>query len=232
MTPTPPTMGNSPRNHIRDVVTAHGSLTEAVAEASRLMSAHGQGAYAVHLDHHRAELNVAIGELALWLESFGHWANVDVGDGIRGPAAGRPDASPKHGSLDAQLLTARETLKARRANLLSHLANARSTLRHAGLPAEEITAYRRVVRLWAGEAIDVVSGVHRLTLADRYIRSLAQLNARRDQALRRDATDLLRQWMGDLEEVDREGELALAESCGYGEVVQSYLAAAHAGEFE
>jgi hypothetical protein len=225
-------MGNSPRNHIRDVVTAHGSLTEAVAEAARLMSAHGQGAYAVHLDHHRAELNVAIGELALWLESFGHWANVDVGDGIRGPAAGRPDASPKHGSLDAQLLTARETLKARRADLLSHLANARSTLRHAGLPAEEITAYRRVVRLWAGESIDVVSGVHRLTLADRYIRSLAQLKARRDQALRRDATDLLRQWMGDLEEVDREGELALAESCGYGEVVQSYRAAAHAGEFE
>jgi hypothetical protein len=225
-------MGNSPRNHIRDVVTAHGSLTEAVAEASRLMSAHGRGAYAVHLDHHRAELNVAIGELALWLESFGHWANVDVVDGIRGPAAGRPDANPKHGSLDAQLLTARETLKARRADLLRHLANARSTLRHAGLPAEEITAYRRVVRLWAGESIDVVSGVHRLTLADRYIRSLAQLNARRDQALRRDATDLLRQWMSDLEEVDREGELALAESCGYGEVVQSYRAAAHSGEFE
>jgi hypothetical protein len=43
-------MGNCPRNHIRAVVTAHGSLTEAVAEASRLMSAHGQGAYAVHLD--------------------------------------------------------------------------------------------------------------------------------------------------------------------------------------
>jgi hypothetical protein len=230
MTPTPPTMGDSPRNHIRDVVTAHGSLTEAVAEASRLMSAHGQGAYAVHLDHHRAELNVAIGELALWLESFGHWANVDVGDGIRGPAAGRPDASPKHGSLDAQLLTARETLKTRRADLLSHLANARSTLRHAGLPAEEITAYRRVVRLWAGEAIDVVSGVHRLTLADSYIRRLARLNG--PGAVCRDATDLLRQWMSDLEEVDREGELALAESCGYGEVVQSYLAAAHPDEFE
>jgi hypothetical protein len=225
MTATPPTTGNSPRNHIHAVVTAHGYLTEAVAEASRLMSAHGHGAYAAHLDHHRAELNVAIGEFALWLESFGHWAHVDVGDGIRGPLTGRPNTSPKHGSLDTQLLTARETLKARRADLLSHLANARSTLRHAGLPAEEITAYRRVVRLWAGESIDVVSGVHRLTLADRYIRSLGQLNARGDQALRSDATDLLRQWMCDLEAVDREGELALAESCGYGEVVQHYRAA-------
>jgi hypothetical protein len=99
-----------------------------------------------------------------------------------------------------------------------------------GLPAEELTAYRRVVRLWAGEAIDVVAGVHRLTLADRYIRSLGKLYG--PGVLRRDATDLLRRWMSDLEEVDREGELALAESCGYGEVVQCYRAAAQSGEFE
>jgi hypothetical protein len=225
MTATPSTPGNSPRNHIHAVVTAHGSFTDAVAEASRLMSAHGQGAYAAHLDHHRAELNVAIGEFALWLESFGHWAHVDVGDGIRASVTGQPNTGRPHGSLEAQLLTARETLKARRADLLSHLANARSTLRLAGLPADEITAYRRVVRLWAGEAIDVVAGVHRLTLADRYIRSLGQLNARGDNALRRAATDLLRQWMSDLEAVDREGELALAESCGYGEMVECYRAA-------
>jgi hypothetical protein len=230
MTATPPTMGNSPRNHIHAVVAAHGILTNAVAEASRLMSAHGHGAYAAHLDHHRSELNVAIGELALWLESFGHWTHVDVRDGIRASVTGQPNACPPPGSYEAQLLAARETLKVRRADLLSHLANARSTLRLAGLPAEEITAYRRVVRLWAGESIDVVAGVHRLTLADRYIRSLGQLNARGDQALRRDATDLLRRWMRDLEEVDREGELALAESCGYGEVVQCYRAAALSGD--
>lgn len=220
------TTGDSPRNHIHALVAAHGSLTNAVAEAARLLCAHGYDAYAAHLDHHRAELNVAVGELALWLDSFGHWAPVDVGDGIRASVTGRPDEYPARGPFTAQLLAARETLKGHRADVLGHLANARSTLRHAGLPAEELTAYRRVVRLWAGEAIDMVAGVHRLALADRYIRRLARLN--RPGAVRRDATDLLRQWMSDLEEVDREGELALAESCGYGEVVQSYLAA----EFE
>lgn len=227
---TPSTMGNSPRNHIHALVAAHGSLTDAVAEASRLLSAHGHDAYAAHLDRHRAELNVAIGEFAVWLESFGRWAPVEIGDGIRASMPVQPDLSPPDGSFTAQLRAARETLKARRTDVLGHLSNARSTLRHAGLPAEELTAYRRVVRLWAGEAIDVVAGVHRLTLADRYIRSLARLNG--PGAVSRDATDLLRQWMSDLEEVDREGELALAESCGYGEAVQSYRAAAHTGEFE
>jgi hypothetical protein len=92
------------------------------------------------------------------------------------------------------------------------------------LPADELTAYRRLVRLWAGEAIDVVAAVHRLTLADRYIRRLARLSGRRDDALHQKAANLLHEWMHRLEEVDREGELALAESCGYGSLVDFYRA--------
>jgi hypothetical protein len=223
MPPNPMTMGSgqSPRDHITAVVAAHGALANAVAEASRLMSANAHGKYAAHLDDHRAELNVAIGELALWLDSFGDWAPVDVGDGIRPPATGplRVDTS-----FEAELRTARETLKARRKDVLGELAKARTALNRAGLPAEEITAYRRVIRLWAGEAIDVVAAVHRLTLADRYIRRLGRLNG--DEALHRDGADLLRRWMHDLEEVDREGELALAETCGYGDLVERYRAEA------
>lgn len=211
----------SPRDHITAVVAAHGALTNAVAEASRLMTANGHGKYAVHLDGHRAELNVAVGELALWLDSFGDWEPVDVGEGIRSPATGR---SPIDTTYEAQLRTARETLKARRRDLLGQMATARAALYRAGLPAEEITAYRRVVRLWAGEAIDVVAAVHRLTLADRYIRHLGRLHD--DEALHRDGAELLRRWMHELEQVDREGELALAETCGYRELVERYRAEA------
>jgi hypothetical protein len=215
----------SPHEHIAAVVAAHGALTNAVAEAAGRLNAHDYGQYAAHLDRHRAELNVAIGELGLWLDSFGEWPPVDVGNGIQ-PPADWLKPGPLDNALEVDLLKARETLKARRANLLTKVANARSALHRAGLPAEEITAYRRVVRLWAGEAIDVVASVHRLTLADRYIRRLARLDADSDDAVRRNGPRLLRQWMHDLEEVDREGEMALAESCGYGEVVRRYRAEA------
>jgi hypothetical protein len=203
------------------VVAAHGALTAAVADAAALMSANDRGEYAAHLDNHRAELNVAIGELALWLNSFGDWGVVDVEAGLALPTeSGVVGASS--GPFDADLLTARETLKARRAQLLTELAVARSGLNRAGLPAEEITAYRRLIRLWAGEAIDVVAAVHRLTLADRYIRRLGRLRANNEHTLRRTGAQLLRQWMDDLEAVDRDGELALAETCGYGELVDWY----------
>lgn len=216
----------SPRDHITAVVTAHGALTDAVAEASELMSAHGRHEYAAHLDHHRAELNVAIGELALWVESFGDDGHVDLGRGLH-PAVPAPAPSDRvQGSFEMELLRSREVLKERRAALLTELANARAALNLAGLPAEEMTAYRRVVRLWAGEAIDVVAAVHRLTLADRYIRRLGGLSASDEEALRRDGAELLREWMHDLEQVDRDGELALAESCGYGELVRWYRAEA------
>ena len=217
---------SSPRDHVIAVVAAHGALTTEVADASRLMSAHRHGEYAVHLDHHRAELNVAIGELALWLESFEKWTAVDVGLVIQAPVTGGPTPRPPQGSLEAELLAAREALKAARGQVLSELANARSALHSAGLPAEEVTAYRRVVRLWAGEAIDVVTALHRLRLADRYIRSLERLSEDRDDGLRRAGARLLSNWMHDLEAVDREGELALAESCGYGDLVQWYRAEA------
>jgi hypothetical protein len=223
MPQNPMTMGGtpSPRDHIAAVVAAHGALTNAIAEASRLMTANARGAYAAHLDDHRAELNVAVGELALWLDSFRGWAPVDVGEGIQ-PAATGP--LPADTSFEAELRSARETLKARRKDLLGQLAKARAALDRYGLPAEEITAYRRVIRVWAGEAIDVVSAVHRLALADRYIRRLGRLAG--DEALHRDGTDLLRRWMHELEEVDREGELALAETCGYRELVERYRAEA------
>lgn len=215
----------SPRDHILSVVSVHGALTNVVAEASRLMSAHAHGKYAAHLDQYREELNVAIGELAMWLDSFGGWPTVDLAHGIQPPATDQLKGGA-HSSYEARLLTARETLKARRATLLGELATARTALHHAGLPAHEITAYRRVVRLWAGEAIDVVASVHRLTLADRYIRRLGRLNAGSEQALRRDGAHLLREWMHDLEQVDRDGELALAETCGYGDLVEWYRAEA------
>jgi hypothetical protein len=216
----------SPRDHVITVVAAHGGLTHAVADASRLMIAHGYGEYAAHLEDHRAELNVAIGELALWLESFGRWAHVDVGRDVHPPVTGQAPVRAPQGSLEEQLLVARETLKTRRRAVLAELAAARSALRVAGLPADELTAYRRTVRLWAGEAVDVVAAVHRLTMADRCIRCLGQLSADCDEALRREGADVLRQWMHDLEAVDREGELALAETCGYGDFVQWYRAEA------
>jgi len=206
-----------------EVVAAHGALTSAVTQTARLMAAGGYGQYAEHLDTHRAELNVAIGEFALWVESFGIWAPLDLTNQMHPPVVGAADAPPP-GALDDALLNARETLKAERANLLSSLAQARAALHAVGLPADELTAYRRLVRLWAGEAIDVVAAVHRLTLADRYIRRLAHLSGRRDDALHQKAANLLDEWMHRLEEVDREGELALAESCGYGSLVDFYRA--------
>ncbi|AGB25613.1 hypothetical protein Mycsm_05422 [Mycobacterium sp. JS623] len=207
-----------------EVVAAHGALTTAVTQTARRMAAGGYGQYAAHLDNHRAELNVAIGELALWVESFGIWAEVDLAHHMQPPVLGAAPDGPRHDALDAALLTARETLKAERANLLGKLAEARTALHAVGLPADELTAYRRLVRLWAGEAIDVVAAVHRLTLADRYIRRLAHLTGRRDDALHQKAASLLDEWMHHLEEVDREGELALAESCGYGSLVDWYRA--------
>jgi hypothetical protein len=206
------------------LVAAHGALTAAVKEAAQLMAAHGHGQYAQHLDHHRAELNVAIGELALWVESFGLRPQVDIGEQMQPPVTGALQTRAPQAALEAGLLTARETLKAERANILTKLAEARSALNAIGLPADELTAYRRVVRVWAGEAIDVVAAVHRLTLADRYIRRLAQLSGHHSDAIRQKGANLLRQWMHDLEQVDRDGELALAESCGYGTLVDWYRA--------
>jgi hypothetical protein len=222
--PPTPRSSPSPRDHIVSLVAVHGALTDVVAETSQLMSAHAHGKYAAHLDQYREELNVAIGELAMWLDSFGGWPTVDVGLGIQLPATAQLRGGA-HTSYEARLLTARETLKVRRTTLFGELATARTALQRAGLPAEEITAYRRVVRLWAGEAIDVVASVHRLTLADRYIRRLGRLNALSEHD-RRDGAHLLREWMHDLEKVDREGELALAETCGYGDLVEWYRAEA------
>jgi hypothetical protein len=212
------------RENMTALISAHGDLTTGVTEAAGLMTAHGYHQYAEHLDHHRAELNVAIGELALWFESFGIWADVDIGRGIRTPVTSPAPQPPSQGALEAQLLTAREKLKAKRTTILTKLAEARAALNAIGLPADELTAYRRIVRVWAGEAIDTVSAVHRLTLADHYIRRLAKLTGRRNDALQREGADLLYQWMADLEEVDREGELELAKSCGYGNVVDWYRA--------
>jgi hypothetical protein len=214
----------STSDHLMALLAAHGALTTAVTEAARLMAANGHGQYAQHLNHHRAELNVAVGELALWVESFGIWAHVDVGEQMRPPVPEAVPDGPTNSTFEAGLLTARETLKAARSNVLAKLAEARSALNAAGLPADELTAYRRLVRVWAGEAIDVVAAVHRLTLADGYIRRLAQLSGHRGEAIRQKGESLLRQWMRDLEQVDREGELALAESCGYGNLVDSYRA--------
>jgi hypothetical protein len=213
----------SSRDRLLSLVAAHGALTTAVTDAARLMVTQGHDRYAQHLDRHRAELNVALGELALWIESFGIWAVVDVGESMHAPATSAPPGPPPSGALETDLLAARESLKAKRADTISKLAEARATINAIGLPAEELTAYRRLVRLWAGEAIDVVAAVHRLTLADRYIRRLSTLT-NDDDLLRRQGAELLGRWMRDLEEVDREGELELAESCGYGDLVDRYRA--------
>jgi hypothetical protein len=206
------------------LVAAHGALTKTVTDAAWLLAADGHDQYAEHLDHHRAELNVTLGELALWIESFGIWDDVDVDQHMQPPVTGTAPARPPKHARKGDLLTARETLKAERANILTKLADARASLTAVGLPADELTAYRRLVRVWAGEAIDVVAAVHRLTLADRYIRRLAQLSGHRGEAVRQKGANLLHEWMHELEQVDREGELALAESCGYGNLVDWYRA--------
>lgn len=212
------------RGRIIALVAAHGALTAAVVRASQLMAAEGCVEFAEHLDRHRAELNVAIGELAVWAESFGEWARVDVDHALYASAVDRPSIPLTADQFGIDLRRARETLKARRTAIFAELRTARSFLRAAGLPVDEMTAYRRMVRLWAGEAVDVVTAAHRLTLADRYIHSFGQLRADsdRDDAVRRKGAALLRQWMDDLEEPDREDELALAESCGYGDFVECY----------
>jgi hypothetical protein len=214
------------RDQISALVAAHGAFTQAAVQASQLMTAKGRKKFAAHLDRHRAELNVAIGEFGLWAESFGDWAGVDVGQAIHPPLQSRPPVPVTEGRIGADLLISRENLKARRAVLLAELGKARFVLGTAGLPADEICAYRRMVRLWAGEAIDLVTGVHRLTLADQYIRRLSRLHGvpHASPAARKTGAALVRQWMEDLEEADREGELALAETCGYGDFVECYRA--------
>jgi hypothetical protein len=216
--------GKRGRDQMIALVAAHGGLTEAVVQASRLMIAERLSNFAQHLDHHRAELNVMIGELAMWAESFGKWPPVDVGQAIHASALDEPPMPAGSGEFARDLLQAREKVKSRRAELLTELANTRLVLGRAGLPVDELTAYRRLVRVWAGEALDLVTCVHRLTLADRYIHCFQQFcgDAQRNAEARRAGAALLRKWMDDLEEADREGELVLAEACGYGHIVECY----------
>jgi hypothetical protein len=133
-------------------------------------------AFAALLDRHRAELNVVIGDFAMWAESFGEWAKVDVGGAIYPPVTTEPPTAPPGVDFESELRRAREALAARRTNVLAALSDARETLRAAGLPVEHLTAYRRVVRLWAGEAVDLVTEAHRLAVADRYLRRLGRLS--------------------------------------------------------
>jgi hypothetical protein len=216
------------RDQMIALVAAHGGLTEAVVHASRLMIAEGHTNFAEHLDHHRAELNVMIGELALWTESFGKWPPLDVSHAIHASALDEPPVGAGSDEFARDLLLARERVKSRRADVLAELTNTRVVLGPAGLPVNELTAYRRLVRLWAGEALDLVTCVHRLTLADRYIRCFQQFcaDAQRNAEARRAGAALLRKWMDDLEEADREGELVLAEVCGYGHIVECYRSGA------
>lgn len=215
------------REQINALVAAHGAFTQAAVQASTLMTLQGRVDFAVHLDHHCAELNVAIGEFGLWAESFGDWARVDIDHAIHPPALSRPVVAATDSRIGGDLLFFREDLRTRRTALLAELGKARRVLGAVGLPAEEICGYRRVARLWAGEAIDLVTGVHRLTLADEYIRCLSGLrdSPRTLPAARRAGAMLVRRWMTDLEAVDREGELELAEACGYGDFVDCYRAA-------
>lgn len=217
------------REQIVAIVAAHKELTGEVVHAARLMAAPGYAAFAVHLDQHRAELNVVIGEFAVWAESFGDWAKVDAGSAIYPPApiAAPPatTAAPDHqpaGELENDLRRARDALLSRRTDVLATLAGAREALRVAGLPVDHLTPYRRLVRFWAGEAVDVVTEVHRLAVADRYLRRLGLLSAAPVAEAHRAGAAVLRQWMQELREADREGELAFAETCGYGHFVEMF----------
>jgi hypothetical protein len=205
------------REQIVSIVAAHKELTGEVVQAARLMAAAGYGAFAAHLDEHRAELNVAIGEFAVWAESFGDWAKVDASWATYPPATTNPPTAPPTLELENDLRRARDALLSRRAAVLATLAGARGALRAAGLPVDHLTAYRRVVRLWAGEAVDAVTEVHRLAVADRYLDCLGRLSAEPATA-----AAVLRLWMQELQEADREGELAFAEACGYGHLVEAY----------
>ena len=188
------------------------------------MAAQDRHAFATHLDQHRAELNVAIGELGVWAESFGDWAKVDVDPAVYPPVTADVPGQLPAVQFEADLRRARETLKLRRTELVAVLSNSRGILNAAGLPVDHLTAYRRVVRLWAGEAVDLVTEVHRLALADRYVRrlGLVSVDPETDAGSKHSGAAVLRQWMHQLEEPDRDGELAFAEACGYGHLVARY----------
>lgn len=214
---------NRERNELLAIVSAHGALSGAVVHAARLIAAQDRHAFAAHLDQHRAELNVAIGELGMWAESFGEWAKVEVGPAIYPPVTGDLPAPLPDVQFEGDLRRARETLKLCRTNLVATLFDSRAILRAPGLPVDHLTAYRRVVRLWAGEAVDLVTEVHRLALADRYVRRLGVVSGNdTDAGSKHSGAAVLRQWMHQLEEPDRDGELAFAEACGYGEFVERY----------
>lgn len=214
---------NRGRDELLTIVAAHGALTGSVVHAARLMAAQDRDAFAAHLDQHRAELNVAVGELGVWAESFGYWAKVDVGPAVCPPATTDLPGRLPAGQFEADLRLAREMLKLRRTNLVAALSNSRGILRAAGLPVDHLTAYRRVIRLWSGEAVDLVTEVHRLALADRYVRRLGLVSGPdTDAGSKHSGAALLRQWMHELEEPDRDGELAFAEACGYGHLVARY----------
>jgi hypothetical protein len=213
------------RDQIIAIIAAHSALTGEVVEAARLVAAQGYGAFATHLDKHRSELNVAVGEFALWAESFGDWAKVDASFAMFPPAPAETAAAGESTiALESELRRTREALKSSRANVLATLADAREALRAAGMHVDHLTPYRRLVRLWAGEAVDLVTEVHRLTLADQYLRRLQRLSSAPSTGdeLERTGTELLRQWMRELQVADREGELAFAEVCGYGQFVELY----------
>jgi hypothetical protein len=187
------------RDELLAIVTAHSALTGAVVHAARLIAAQHRSAFAAHLDQHRAELNVAVGELGVWAESFGNWAKVDVCPAVYPPVTTDLPARLPAVQFEADLRRTREALKARSADLLAALADSREILRTAGLPVDHLTAYRRVVRLWAGEAVDLVTEVHRLALADRYVRCLGVVSAGpdTDAGSKHSGAALLRQWMHD-----------------------------------
>lgn len=210
------------REGIVAIVAAHKELTGEIVHAARLMAAFGHGAFAAHLDQHRAELNVVIGEFAVWAESFGDWAKVDAGCAIYPPVTTGPPADPPAGELENDLRSLREALLSRRVDVLAELGGARQALRAAGLPVDHLTSYRRSVRFWAGEAVDVVTEVHRLAVADRYLRRLGLLPVEPVAEVQRAGAAVLRQWMQELREADREGELAFAETCGYGHFVEAF----------
>ena len=212
------------REQVVAIVAAHAALTGEVVASAKLMAIQGHRNFAALLDMHRAELNVVIGEFATWAESFGTWAKVDPEVAIRPPvdidAAGRLPLI----DFEGDLRRAREAMKSRRRQVLAALSEGRGALRAAGLPVDHLTAYRRTMRMWAGEAVDLVTEVHRLALADRYLHRIARLSAdpESDNELQPSAAALLRQWMHELEEADREGELAFAAACGYGHLVERY----------
>ena len=166
---------------------------------------------------------MAVGELGVWAERLGEWADVDVGPAVYPPVTTDLPARLPAVQFEADLRRARETLKVRRTELVATLSNSRGILRAAGLPVDHLTAYRRVVRLWAGEAVDMVTEVHRLALADRYVRRLGLVSGPdADTGSKHSGAALLRQWMHELEEPERDGELAFAEACGYGRLVERY----------